>query len=136
MNAAVPAPRGTVAADITWPITRGDFNFLTPLKALVLTTNLANRIQYLGDSRYRVLLFRDGLPDYQDVTFNGDFLAPEDGLIVNGSFWALLVQRAYCQQQGVDYRNAGAVEELTLNVDPHDAFLSLTGRDPDYHRAS
>jgi hypothetical protein len=108
--------------------------------------NLGGLITYagVGDSgttpKYQVRLFSDGRWRTHTVEFNGD-LVMKDGKIFDavprsetsdatqceGESWVVILQRAYLQSQGVNWKSASAVDEDGA-CDPEEVLTALTGR--------
>jgi hypothetical protein len=87
------------------------------LAAAVGKVNFSSNIQYLGNCLYQIRLWKNGRPDYQKVFFDGTWNDNDckptivrdsngnDTGRVQGEFWTVLYQRAYLQQQGVNYND-------------------------------
>jgi hypothetical protein len=101
---------------------------------------LAQGIRPLGNNHYQVRLFGfDGLPVYQSVYFDGTWTNndPQPARDAQGhilpEFWAILYQRAFMQQMGVDWHVAdGSKWKSRSNMpwqEPWAALVTLTGKE-------
>jgi hypothetical protein len=107
---------------------------LSSLQAVTQSgVDLSAKISRIGTNQYSVPLYRPGTGWIkQTVFFDGTWTDNDPAPTSNGGAWALLYQRAYLQEKGVNWRDADANSWARKyggdfqNVDA--AFMAVTGK--------
>lgn len=104
-------------------------SFLSTLSAITKDKDLTDQITYLGNFRYSVRLYREGVGWIDvKVSFDGSSTNFDPEETAEGKYWTILFQRAWVQERKVEHKDAAAW--------PGEAFLALTGNNAADHVAS
>lgn len=132
------ATRGAAENDIFQP-GEGTCAFLSALQAVAHSGyDLSRAIKYLGNNQYSVRLYTSNLLSYSEnwvtVEFDGKIYQSDPLLSIahageTTEFWVTLMQRAYLQTKGIDWKDTDAAQAFGGDT-AQAALAQITGNSP------